>query len=330
MISSSPPWLEMLRIHVIGQGHAPTTIEVSGLAEALKGEDTVWIDLSEPTEEEFRSVARHFNWHPLEIEDCQIENLLPKVDDYGDHLFLVLHGIDVQAESVEFDSKELEVFVGSNYLVTHHEERMTAADEMAIRCQRNPVLAARGPSYLLYLLLDSMSGIYLPYLDQIDDRIDGVEKALIERPERPTLQKIYELRRDVIALRRVVNPQIEVMRRLARGEFTVVPEAANIYFRDIYDDLFRITQSTDSYRELLSGALDSYMSSLSNEMNQVMKVLTVFAAILGALTFLAGIWGMNFIFMPELDERWGYPFAIGLMFLAAAALAWFFRRKRWF
>lgn len=319
----------MLALYHFASGRSPEPFELEELDRRLKEDGTIWINLSEPTEAEFDSVAGYFNWHPLAIEDCLKENHLPKVDDYEDHLLIVLHGIDVDNTTLEFDSKEIEVFLGQNYLVTHQRRAMGATGELHKRCESNPSLASRGPSYLLYLLLDAMSDVYLPYLDQIDGRIEAVEHDLIQRPSRDTLQSIYGLRRDVIGMRRVVTPQIEVMRRLARTEFDVTPDESAAYFRDIYDDLFRITQSADSYRELLAGALDSYLSALSNEMNQVMKVLTIFASIMLPLTFLAGIWGMNFRFMPEIDERWGYSFALGLMAVVALGLAWFFKRKRW-
>ena len=304
-------------------------LEISDLPGALL-EGTVWIDLSEPTPAEFDSVAALFNWHSLAIEDCRVENHLPKVDDYQDHLLIVLHGVDVEAASSRFETKELEIFLGQNYLVTHHRQPMASTVELDTRCDRNPALAARGPAYLLYLLLDSMSDIYLPYLDQLDDRIDAVEQDLLARPGKQTLERIYGLRRDVISMRRVVTPQLEVMRRLGREtEFAAIPNEAAVYFRDIYDDLFRVTQAADSYRELLAGALDSYLSALSNEMNQVMKVLTVFASIMLPLTFLAGVWGMNFEHMPEIPWRYGYAFALSLMAITAAGLLWFFKRKNW-
>lgn len=319
----------MLQLYHFTESKTGEAFDLDDLGRRLKAGGSIWIDLSEPTDEEFDSIAGFFNWHPLAIEDCRVENHLPKADDYIDYILLVLHNLDIDGSSQEFTSKEIEVFVGDNYLITHHRRRMVPTEEMKDRCERNPALASRGPAYLLYLLLDSMSDVYLPYLDTIDDRIDNVEKDLLERPEKPTLQKIYELRRDVIGLRRVISPQIEVMRRLGRAEFSVIPEEASPYFRDIHDDLFRIIQSADSYRELLSGALDSYLSALSNEMNQVMKVLTIFSSILLPLTFLAGIWGMNFRHMPELFKPWGYPMALGLMATTALGLLWFFRRRHW-
>lgn len=305
------------------------SLEIADLPAALL-EGSVWIDLSEPTPSEFDSVAALFNWHSLAIEDCRVENHLPKIDDYQDHLLIVLHGVDVEASSSRFESKEVEIFIAQNYLVTHHRQPMVSTVELESRCERNPALAAKGPAYMLYLLLDSMSDIYLPYLDQLDDRIDTVEQDLLAQPGKQTLERIYGLRRDVIGLRRVVTPQLEVMRRLGREtEFPVIPQEAVVYFRDIYDDLFRITQAADSYRELLAGALDSYLSALSNEMNQVMKVLTVFSSIMLPLTFLAGVWGMNFQHMPEIPWRYGYAFALSLMAITAAGLLWFFKRRNW-
>jgi magnesium transporter len=304
-------------------------ISVDDLAQAMDGEGMVWIDMDQPTDEEFDTVAKYFEWHPLAIEDCRNENHLPKVDDYQDHILLVLHAIAVVPESAEFTSREIEIFLGANYLVTHHSEPAEATVQLEARCESNPGLAAKGPAFLLYLLLETMSNVFLPYLDELDERIEGIEEELLDRPTRKTVEKIYQSRRDVIRMRRVVSPQLEVMRRLGRAEFGAIPEAARPYFNDIFDDLFRVTQAADSHRELLSGALDSYLSALSNEMNQVMKVLTIFASIMLPLTFLAGVWGMNFRFMPELDEIWGYPFALALMAITAGALIWFFRRRNW-
>lgn len=311
------------------QDGSVSEVATSDLPDHLRDTGTLWVDLSSPTDEEFDSIAKLFGWHPLAIEDCRVETHLPKVDDYKDYLLLVLHGIDVSSETNKFDSKEVEIFLGGNYLVSHHAQPLGAAEQLVGRSRANPGLAQRGPAFLFFLLLDLMSSRYLPYLDGLDGKIDDVEEALLGRPTRETLHEIYTLKRDVLSLRRVAMPQLEVLRRLGRGEFEIVPNEARVYFLDIYDDLFRITQATDSYRELLTEALNSYLSTLSNEMNQVMKVLTVFASIMLPLTFLAGIWGMNFRHMPELGWRIGYPAALGFMVLVSLGLGWFFKRRRW-
>lgn len=289
----------------------------------------VWADLDSPSDEEFELLARIFEWHPLAIEDCLVQNLLPKIDDFGDYLLLVLHSLAPESTGDHLDSSDLEVFISKKSLVTHHDKHLDVTTELVDKCRRNPELAARGPAYLLYLLLDSMTDVYLPYLDSLDSRLDRIEEAVLEHPKPPTLQEIYAMKRDVIHLRRIATPQLEVLRRLGRAEFPILPLESAVYFRDIYDHIFRVTQTADSYRDLLTGALESYLSALSNEMNQVMKVLTVFASILLPLTFLVGVWGMNFRFMPELGWKYGYAFAWGVMIAAAMGLAWFFHRRRW-
>lgn len=319
----------MLRVLRFAPDLSVSELVPADLPERLREPGTVWVDLTSPTDSEFDSIAEVFGWHPLAIEDCRVETHLPKVDDYRDHLLIILHGIDLTAGSSEFATREVEIFLGHDYLVTHHSEHLAATGQLEERCLANPGLAQRGPAYLLFLMLDLMSGKYLPYLDGLDGKIDRVEEALLGRPSRDTVQEIYNLKRNVLALRRVAMPQLEVLRRLGRGEFEVVPKDALVYFLDIYDDLFRITQATDSYRELLTEAHNAYLSALSNEMNQVMKILTVFASILLPLTFLVGVWGMNFRHMPEIRWRFGYAFAWAVMLSAAAALAWFFKRRRW-
>lgn len=320
----------MLKIIHFAPDHTSTELTPQQVTGHLDVGGTLWIDLAAPTDEEFASISTLFDWHALAIEDCRIENHLPKVDDYEDYLLLVFHAVDVGPNLGAFGTREIEVFLSRNYLVTHHREPIAATDELLTRSRQNPGLASKGPAFLLFLLLESMSQVFLPYLDRLDDRIEDVEAQLLDRPSRRTLQEIYELRRDVISMRRVVMPQLEVMRRLGRPEeFSQIPAASAIYFRDIYDDLFRVIQTSDSYRELLAGALDSYRSALSNEMNQVMKVLTIFASIFIPLTFLVGVWGMNFRHMPELSWRLGYPFALVSMLVVGLGLAWFFKRRRW-
>jgi magnesium transporter len=300
----------------------------SDLADFLSAPGTTWIDLHAPSDDEFEAVNKLFRWHPLAIDDLRVETHLPKVDDFGDYLLIVAHAVAIDEEG-RFDTAEIEIFVGPNYLVTHHVEPVETIDQLLSRCHRNHALASKGPAYLLYLLLDGMADVYLPYLESLDDRIDDIEEEILAKPDQSTQARIYALKRDVIRLRRIVLPQAEVFRRLARGEFPILPPESAMYFRDVHDHLFRVSEEANSYRDLLTAALDSYLSAVSNEMNKVMKVLTVFASIFIPLTFLAGVWGMNFSHMPELSKPWGYPVALASMVTAAILLLWFFRRKRW-
>ena len=281
----------MLTVTHFGTDGTPSARTVSDLVDMLGEPGSTWIDLTGPTDEEFDAVSKHFDWHPLAIDDMRVETHLPKVDDYGDHMLLVVHAATIDDRG-RFDTIEMEIFVGTNYLVTHHSRPIRAIDGLLSRCKRNHSLAAKGPAYLLYLLVDGMADVYLPYLDRLDDRIDDLEEEIVDEPSRRTQGEIYALKRDVITLRRIVLPQAEVLRRLSRGEFPILPEESEMYFRDVHDHLYRVSEEANSYRDLLTAALDSYLSSVSNDMNQVMKVLTVFASIFIPLTFLAGIWGM--------------------------------------
>ena len=318
----------MLQVTEFAPDGSPHERTDADLLDLRKGDTTFWVEMSTPTEEEYRSVIQAFDWHPLAIEDLQVDSHLPKVDDYADYLLLVMHAVALD-ERGRFDTAEVEVLLGTNYIVTHHREPVPMIDGLLTRCHRNPALSSRGPAYLLYLLLDGMADVYLPYLESLDDKIDDIEEEILDQPGKTTLGRIYGMKRDVITVRRIVLPQAEVLRRLGRNEFPLLPEESAMYFRDVHDHLYRVSEEANSYRDLLTGALDSYLSAVSNNMNQVMKVLTVFASIFIPMTFLAGIWGMNFANMPELHARYAYPAALLVMAAVAASIVWYFKRRRW-
>lgn len=318
----------MIHVTEFPPGRPARERDVADLAELRKAEGCFWVEMDTPTDAEFARVQESFEWHPLAIEDLLVDNHLPKIDDYGDHLLLVVHAVALD-ERERFDTTEIEIFLGANYLITHHREPVPVIDALLERSRRNGVLASRGPAYLLYLLLDSMADVYLPFLESLDEKIDAIEEEILDQPAKDTLGKIYSMKRDVITIRRIVLPQAEVLRRLSRGEFPILPEDSAMYFRDVHDHLYRVSEEANSFRDLLTGALDSYLSSVSNNMNQVMKVLTVFASIFIPLTFLAGIWGMNFDSQPELHMRYAYPLALGLMLVIGVAIVVYFKRKRW-
>lgn len=318
----------MLRIHHYAPDGTEREATLQELAAVLGSGGTTWVDMLAPTDVEFGTVSQIFGWHPLAIEDCLVETHLPKVDDYGEYLLLVLHAAQMQDGST-LKSVEMEVFLSRSSIVTHRREPIAAVDDLADRARRNAGLAARGPAFLLYLILDAMEEVSVPYLDTLDQRLDDIDAEILDRPSTRTLVSINKLKREVSALRRFALPQAEVVGRLGRGEFDAVPSEASMYFRDIHDELFRISQMADSYRDLLTGSLDAYLSAISNNLNSVMKVLTVFASLMMPVTFLAGVWGMNFRHMPELEWRYGYAFAWGVIVAVGVGLIWFFRRRRW-
>lgn len=289
--------------------------------------ELIWVDLEAATEPEASILSRYFNFHPLAIEDCISETLLPKVDDFGDYIFLVLHGARVAEEGLS--TMEINFFLGPNYLVTYHDEPSRSINKVKERCLKNSLSITRGADFLLHEILDGMVDNYFPVLDHLDAAIDQVEEEVFSRPEQGTLNKIFNLKKEVMHLRRVTGPQREILNRLSRDPFPVISPKAAIYFRDVYDHLARISDLSESYRDLVSGALEAYLSVVSNRLNEIMKVLTIFTATLMPLTVITGIYGMNFQNMPELQSRNGYYAVLGIMAVIAGGMLFYFRKKKW-
>ena len=289
-----------------------------------------WIDIEDPTVQEASLLEDPFHFHPLAIEDCLAEVHHPKVDDYDDYIFIIVHGIRFDAPSDAFITRELDMFLGRNYLITHHKGPMrsvTAAREM---CGKNIIPSLpKGVDFLCHQIMDQMFEHYFPNLDTIEDKIQMAQVEVFENPTRETLDRIFTLKRDVMNLRRICTPQREIVHRLSRGEFRVIGTKAAVYFRDIYDNLYRIVDASYQYQDLVQGTLDAYLSAVSNRLNETMKRLTVVGAVFAALTVITGIYGMNFEHMPELKWRFGYLFAWGVMGVAIAGLVLFFKKKQW-
>ena len=293
-------------------------------------EATHWIDLEDPTVKEATILEDPFHFHPLAIEDCLSEVHHPKIDDFDTYIFAILHGIRFDAPTDSFITRELDIFLGPNYLITHHNGPMRSITAVRDQCDKNLQAALpRGVDFLLHAILDQMFEHYFPSLDAIEDKIQMVQVEVFENPSRETLDRIFALKKDVMQLRRICLPQREIINRLARADFKVVSARAAIYFRDIYDNLYRIVEGSMSYQDMTQSTMDAYLSAISNRLNETMKRLTVISAVLMPLTVITGVYGMNFEFMPELHWRFGYPFALGLMVAAAGSLVWFLKRKNW-
>ena len=289
-----------------------------------------WIDLEDPTVKEAAILEDPFHFHPLAIEDCLSEVHHPKVDDYGEYLFFIMHGIRFDAPTDQFITRELDIFLGRNYLVTHHHGPMRSISAARELCGKNLQAAMpRGVDFLIHQILDQMIEHYFPALDAIEDKIQLVQVEVFEKPTRETLERIFTLKRDVLQLRRICQPQREILHRLSRGEFTVISPKAAIYFRDIFDNLYRIVDASFAYQDLIQGTLDAYLTAVSNRLNETMKRLTVFGAIFAALTVLTGVYGMNFDHMPELKWRYGYAMVWLLMIAVTGGLLVLFKKKEW-
>lgn len=306
------------------------TTDVASLPRLLKDEtESVWVDLEAPTEEEAHILSSVFNFHPLAIEDCIAESHLPKLDDFGDYLFLVLHGARRGDTSGTFTTLELNFFLGKRYLVSYHQQLSRSINRTKERCLKNSLTMSRGMDFLVHEILDGTVDNYFPILDDFDEVVYDLERDVGENPTKETLARIFSLKRDGMALRRVTSPQREILNRLSRDSFAVVNKRASIYFRDVYDHLVRISDLAESYKDITTSLLEAYLSVVSNRLNEIVKLLTVFTVVMMPLTVITGIYGMNFKNIPELDWKYGYFGVLGVMIVVVMIMLGFFRRKKW-
>ncbi len=269
--------------------------------------------------------------HSMAVEDILVDRPTPKVEDYGSYLYVVAHGVALAVDDAAKTSTiEIDVVLSKTWVFTHHRGPCQAIQAVRDDLQRSTRMIERGPAYVAHAVLDHLVDYYLPIMDDLDERVDALETQVVESPSQAVLKEIFTLKQAILRLRRIAVHQREVFQRLSRGEFDEIPAAALPFYRDVYDHFVRVADLTDSYRELLSGALDAYLSVVSNRMNEVMKRLTLVATVMMPLTFIAGIYGMNFDNMPELRWRYGYAFAWGLMALVATWMLVAFRRRKWF
>lgn len=289
-----------------------------------------WIDLEDPTPEETKILEDPFHFHPLAIEDCLGETHHPKADDYETYLFIIVHGLRFDAPRDTFVTRELDIFLGRNFLITHHRGTMRSIRFAKEQCEKSlSVAMGKGVDFLLHQMLDQMFERYFPTLDALEDKIQLVQVEVFEDPKTETLDRIFGLKKEVLHLRRVCYPQREIIHRLSRGEYPAISPKAAVYFRDIYDNLYRLVDASYAYQDMVQGILDAYLSSVNNRLNETMKRLTVIGALLMPLTLITGIYGMNFQHMPELQWRYGYFIVLGAMVVLSIGLVTFFKRKKW-
>jgi magnesium transporter len=275
-----------------------------------------------------------FAFHPLAVDDALIESHVPKVDDWGDYLYIVLHAVNFQHGLTEIETQEVDVFVGPNYLVTHHTIEINALERQWQATLRDERHTRRGVDYLLYELCDSIATDYMPCMDRMEDVIGDLEDRVFEGSNSRTVQAIFKLKAAVLALRRVLSPQREVLNKLARGDFAVIDERDRVYFRDVYDHFVRLADLNESLRDLTSGALDTYLSVTANRTNEVMKALTIVTVLFMPLTFITGFFGMNFfggsIELIFSTNPWLF-FAIAMLIMVAVPLAMvmYIRHRGW-
>ncbi|MFC1947441.1 magnesium/cobalt transporter CorA [Chloroflexota bacterium] len=287
------------------------------------GQGLLWIDIEGDKEEDISLMSDIFGFHKLSIDDCLGERINPpKVDEFENHIFVILHGINHTIESAIVQTTQLELFIGSNYVVSHHTFPVLSTQEIKRLVEESGRPMKRGADFLAHEIADALIDNVLPTIDSMNDVADDIEEEAIHNPQKTTLEAILKLKRSTMQLHRVMAPQREILNRLSRREFHIITQDAQIYFRDIYDHLVRIEDLNQGIRDRTDNSLSTYMSSVANRQNETMKVLSVVAAIFLPLSLLAGIYGMNFEYMPELSFRWGYFAVLGLMGVAIVSVFW--------
>jgi len=315
-----------------GADRIETGFTVEQLPELLKDEKAVtWVDMDKPTEADDQILLNVFRFHPLTVEDCRETRNYPKVEEFPGYLYFILHGVQADTSPDHFNTIELDAFIGPNYVITYHHDEFRSINNVKKLLSTSPVLCQRGAAFLIHQIFDQIVDYYSPVLDDFDERIAKLEDDIftMNRPNKAILEEIMDLKRGVLRLRRITGRQREVILRASRGEFSLIPAQLLPFYRDIYDHIMRVTDMAESYRDLLSGALDAYMSVVGNRMNEIMKVLTVFSAVMLPLTFIAGVYGMNFDYIPELHREYGYFVVWGVMLTVAVVMLSLFWRAGW-
>ncbi|KUK14221.1 MAG: magnesium/cobalt transporter CorA [Synergistetes bacterium] len=280
--------------------------------------------------EAIRKVGEHLNLHPLVLEDILNVTQRPKVEFFDDYIFLVLKMLTYNPELRKIESEHISVILGQKFVLTFQEKRGDLFDPVRGRIRSNKgIIRKRGPDYLFYALIDVLVDNYFYMLEKLGDEIEELEGEVIGSPASGTVHKIHELKRNLIELRRSIWPLREILNLLYKEKPDLIKEETIPYLRDVYDHIIQVIEIIESLRETTGGLLDVYLSSVSNKMNEVMKVLTIIATIFMPITFIAGIYGMNFEYMPELKWRWGYPVVLIAMLIISLGMIIYFRRKKW-
>ena len=302
------------------------------LPELLKDPSAlIWVDMEAPTAADEQLLLDVFKFHPLTVEDCRENRHYPKVEEFEGYLYFIVHGVTADISPERFNTIELDGFLGSNYVITYHHAMFRSINNVKQQLRTTPAACQRGTAYLLHQILDQVVDYYSPVLDDFDDRIDRLEQDIfnLKQPNNRILSEIMDLKRSVLRLRRISGKQMDILHRMSRGEFDLIPEEMRPFYRDVYDHLVRVVDLSENYRDLISGSLEAYLSVVSNRLNEIMKVLTIFSAIMLPLTFIAGVYGMNFDNMPELHSRYGYYTVWVIMLVVAVGMLLFFRSRGW-
>jgi magnesium transporter len=311
------------------QALSPTLAELPELL--ADPEVVVWVDLDSQGGESQRILEEVFDFHPLVVEDAFADATTPKVEDFGDYLYVIVHGLtDADPEDDgEVHTADLDLFLGERYLITHYRLPFAAVNLARRAVKRDPAILARGPAVVAHRIIDHLVDEFLPLMEKLDAEVDGIEEAILADSSPTLLERIFRMKHSLQRIRRVGLHQKGLLHRMARGDFALIPEDVRPFYSDVYDHMIRVTDLNDVYRDLMTSSLDAYLGMQSHKLNEVMRILTVFSTIMLPLTFITGLYGMNFEFIPYLHFEYGFELAIGAMVTIAVAMLIFFKRKRW-
>jgi len=295
----------------------------------VEAQNVVWADVSDPTSTDFEELAEEFGFHPLSIEDCRNEHQRPKVEEYPGYYFIVLYEAQLAGANDRLELRELNIFLGKNYLVTVHSRPIRAIDTGSRLWHEWTDRAEQGSGLLAYLLIDAIVDDYLPLLDVVSERMDDLEDSIFGEFRPEAIEEIFSIKKKLLYLRRSITPLRDVFNTMLRREQPIFPRETHVYFQDVFDHLIRVSDTIDTLRDMLGSTMDAYLSVSGNRMNQIMKRLTSISTVLMSVTLVAGIYGMNFTLMPELQWRYGYVFALLSMVGIGVALYVYFRKINW-
>jgi magnesium transporter len=294
-----------------------------------ENQNVVWVDVSDPTSQDFLDLAKEFNFHPLSIEDCFNPHQRPKIEEYKGYYFIVVYEAQLAGPRDRLELRELNIFLGSNFVVTVHSRPIRAIETARRLWGEWTDRSEQGAGLLAYLLFDAIVDDYLPLLDILNERVDNLEDEIFTDFKPDSLQRVFRIKKQLLRLRKAVTPLRDVFNVMLRREQPIFAREIYVYFQDVFDHLIRVADSIDTLRDMLGTTMDAYLSVSSNRTNLVMKRLTSISTILMSVTLIAGIYGMNFDYMPELKWRYGYIFAIGSMIVVGLSLYLYLKKSKW-
>jgi len=324
-----------------GQGTIHLEWPPEQIEAALKDpQGTLWVDLQDEAPQLDgpigKLLCKVFGFHPLAVEDALAETHLPKLDDWGEYLYIVFHTIDFDEATDHLRLHELDIFLGKNFLVTFHKEPASPLEQVRRNIEREPSTRVRnGADHVLYHILDFVVADYLPVIEHLDEAIDSAQDEVFRQPTRQTLQSIFQIKRSALRLHRVLIPEREVLNRLARDEYAPIKPERRVFFRDVYDHIIRVHDIAETLRDLIAGALDTYLSAISNRTNDIMKALTIATVMFLPMSFLTSFFGMNFfgdnlIFHKSLPRAFLFASSCLIMVTTPIVMYLWAKRRGWF